>query len=93
MSGEQTLAALNRLRVDCMLGKKKHYNARDRYRRRHTRLGVAVVVITSIMGTSVFASLSENALLGARIITGVLVVVAAVLAGLQTFFNFGFFRV
>ena len=88
MNGDQTSVELDKLRVDCLIGKKKHYNARDRYNRRHTQLGVAVVVITSIMGTSVFASLSEDALLGARIITGVLVVVAAVLAGLQTFFNF-----
>ena len=88
MSSDQILIELDKLRVDCMIGKKKHYNARDRYSRRHTQLGVAVVVVTSIMGTSVFASLSENALLGARIITGVLVVVVAVLAGLQTFFNF-----
>jgi len=60
MSGEQALAELNKLRVDCMLGKKKHYNARDRYSRRHTQVGVAIVLI--------FAKLNNPSLRGHRLL-------------------------
>jgi len=88
MSDKHIIQELKGIRIDCMYGKKKHYNARDRYSKYHTRLGIAIIVITSFMGTSVFFSLSENALLHVRIITGLLIVLDAVLAGLQTFFNF-----
>lgn len=88
MNDKYTLQELEKIRIDCMYGKKRHYNARDRHSKYHTRLGVAIVIITSFMGTSVFFSFSKNALLMVRVITGLLIVLDAVLAGLQTFFNF-----
>jgi hypothetical protein len=88
MTDENSIKILKQIRTDCMYGKKRHYNANDRFSRKHTCLGIWIVVITSFMGTSVFITLSEQSNLPAKIITGVLVVVDAVLAGLQTFFNF-----
>lgn len=67
-----------------------HYELVDRYRKRYTRLGVPVVVLSSIVGTSLFATLSEEAIsekfrFGAASIS----VLAAVFAALQTFLRYG----
>jgi hypothetical protein len=85
---KHTLEELEKIRVDCMYGKKKHYNARDRYSRYHKRMGIAIVSLTALMGTSLFYTFSESELLFARIATGILTVMVAVFATLQTFFNF-----
>ncbi len=50
--------------------------------------GTAVVVITSLVGTSVFSSLAGSSYLIIQIITAVLSVSAIVLAALQTFLGF-----
>lgn len=71
-----------------MYGKKKHYNARDRYAGYHRKMGAAIVVLTAIMGTSVYCSLSQNEILLAQIIVGVFVLLNAVLVALQTYLNF-----
>jgi hypothetical protein len=52
-------------------------------------LGVPVVVLTTLVGTSVFATLQETVNTGMRIFAGVAIVLAAVLASLQTFLNLG----
>ena len=58
--------------------------------RRHERwIGVPVIVSSTIVGTAIFATLQDDDLVGWRIATGLLSVVAAVLAAMQTFFNFG----
>lgn len=85
---KHTIEELEKFRIDCMYGKKKHYNARDRYSRYHTRMGTAIIGLTAFMGTSIFYSLSDNKLLLARIVTGVTVVTIAVLAAIQTFLNY-----
>jgi hypothetical protein len=83
------LKELEKVRIDCMYGKKKHYNARDRYTSYHRRMGMIVIGLTAFMGTSVFYSLSDSKLLLARVITCTLVVAIAVLTAIQTFLNFG----
>ena len=79
---------LNKFRIDCMYGKKKHYNARDRYAGYHTNVGIIVVILTAIMGTSVYCSLSKSEILLAQIIVGIFTISIAVLAALQTYLNF-----
>ena len=51
----------------------------------HYVLGVPVIVLTTLVGTSVFASLSTQPDPRLQITTGIASVVAAVLAALQTF--------
>jgi hypothetical protein len=85
---KNTIEELKKIRIDCMYGKRKHYNARGRYVKYYKMMGLFIVGLTAFMGTSVFYSISENAILGARIITGIITVAVAVLAALQTFFNF-----
>ena len=67
---------------------KTHYAMANRYAGRHLRLGVPVVGLTTLVGTSVFATLQESLNTSMRIFAGVAIVVAAVLASLQTFLNY-----
>jgi uncharacterized membrane protein YbhN (UPF0104 family) len=51
-------------------------------------LGVPVVILTTLVGTSVFATLQEKAVTSIRIAAGVASVLAAIMAGLQTFLRY-----
>lgn len=67
-----------------------HKIAAEALSKRHLWFGVPVVVLTTIVGTTAFASLtytpSEHIWIG--VLTGVFSATAAVLAALQTFFSF-----
>ena len=66
-----------------------HYHIATWLSKANTRLGVPVVVLTTFIGTSVFATLEENVAVEFRIAVGFLSAAAAVLASLQTFLRFG----
>lgn len=85
---KNTMDELNEFKIDCMYGKKKHYNARDRFAGYHRKIGASIVVLTAIMGTSVYCSLFKNEILLAQIIVGVFILLNAVLVELQTYLNF-----
>jgi hypothetical protein len=66
-----------------------HYRLAYRCRRRNVALGVPVVVLSSVVGTSLFATLNETSVdSDVRLTIGVVSVAAAVLASLQTFLRF-----
>lgn len=66
-----------------------HYVMSDILARNGRWLGVPVILVTSVVGTSALASVAAELIpTWARIITGLLSILAAVLAGLQTFFNY-----
>jgi hypothetical protein len=66
-----------------------HYRLATRYRRHNALLGIPVVVFSSVVGTSLFATLNEEKVGGAlRIGIGTISVLAAIMAGLQTFLRF-----
>jgi len=65
-----------------------HYIMTERLKRWNYLLGVPVVVVTSVVGTTIFASLNENVSFSVRLAAGIVSIMAAVLSGLQTFFNF-----
>lgn len=67
---------------------RSHYLAAKRSGRKHAWLGVPVVVISTVVGSTIFASITENPAVGWKIFTGLLSISAAVLAALQTFFKF-----
>ena len=70
----------------------------DRLRRRHLLIGIPVVVLTTLVGTSAFVSISKaqgNSIQGLEIdadivlvVVGTISVLAAVLSGLQTFLRY-----
>jgi hypothetical protein len=69
--------------------KKCHYELVESYRSRHTRLGIPVVILSSLVGTSLFATLGEPEVSQVlRLVAGLVSVVAAVLAGVQTFLRY-----
>ncbi|WP_133511467.1 SLATT domain-containing protein [Candidatus Thiosymbion oneisti] len=67
-----------------------HYDATRLYNNRHLRLGIPAVVLSVIVGTSVFGSLSKSAESNEIIviIVGLFSVTSAVLTGLQTFLQY-----
>jgi hypothetical protein len=65
-----------------------HYVIAGRLGKFNVFLGIPVVVLSTFVGTSVFATLQDNVSINLRIVVGVISVCAAVLASLQTFLRF-----
>jgi hypothetical protein len=69
-----------------------HYYLMARLRRRNLWLGIPVVVLSTIVGTALFATVASpgdyKAPLGFRLAAAFISVLAAVLAGVQTFLKF-----
>ena len=66
-----------------------HYRVASHLRLYNVWLGLPVVVFTTAVGTSLFATMNQAKLPDAlRIVVGSVAVVAAILAGIQTFLNF-----
>jgi hypothetical protein len=67
-----------------------HFDVAEDLSRRNVYLGIPVVVLTAVIGTSLFASISgDGAAVGIRIAAGTLSLIAGVLASIQTFLRFG----
>lgn len=62
-----------------------HQTRSQRSRTLTLLLGIPVVALTTIVGTSVFAALSETPSRTAKILAGTVTILAAVLAAVQTF--------
>lgn len=65
-----------------------HYRTAARLSMWNSALGIPVVVLTTVAGTSIFATLQEEQSLPLKIFVGVIIVGAAILAALQAFFKF-----
>jgi len=84
-TSELVLAWLRRARESQMA----HYEMANILARRGQWIGAPVILITAVVGTSVFASVAAEAIsIQAKVIVGLLSVIAAVLSSLQTFFKF-----
>jgi hypothetical protein len=66
---------------------KTHFAVANRLSSLNMALGIPVVVLTTLVGTSVFATLQETVNTRMRIFAGLAIVLAAVLASLQTFLS------
>lgn len=73
-------------RVEC--SQKCHYLASHRFDRYNYYLGVPTILITALVGTSVFASLQTSYSKSSVILVGLVSVLGAVLSSLQTFLSF-----
>ncbi|OLY91198.1 hypothetical protein SAMN05444008_11272 [Cnuella takakiae] len=65
-----------------------HYEAAKPLGSLNYKLGVPVVILTTFVGTSVFATLSKDVNIYFKIATGLISVAAAVLSSIQTFLRF-----
>lgn len=76
-------------RLRAWAGQIAHYKVASHLRRRNVWLGLPVVILTTAVGTSLFATLNQDDLpLELRIFVGGISLAAAILAGAQTFFSF-----
>jgi hypothetical protein len=66
-----------------------HFQIAEGLSRWNVSLGIPVVVLSAIVGTGVFATLTEDVDPSIRIAAGSVSVIAAVLASVQTFLRFG----
>jgi hypothetical protein len=65
-----------------------HYLSADHFGRRKYWLGIPAAALSTIVGTSVFATIANQPALWVQIAVGLLSVAAAVLAALQTFLGY-----
>jgi len=66
-----------------------HFDAAMRFGGRNIQMGLPAIILSTIVGTSVFASLNNDTIpQWAKITVGVISVAAAVLTALQTFLGF-----
>jgi hypothetical protein len=80
---EQLLATWHRRMDACQHA---YYLEAERYKRWHFWLGIPAVILSTVVGTAVFATLENQAVsIPARVIIALVSIAAAVLAGLQTF--------
>ena len=70
------------------LAREAHFNSANYYGKLHHWFGIPVVVLTTLVATGIFTTLQESDDINWRIITSLLGVLAAILSGLQTFFNY-----
>lgn len=85
---EPVLALLRDWQERAAVSQDAHYVRSTRLSRYNLLFGIPVVVFATIVGTSVFATLQENVVAGWRIAVGIVSVLAAVMASLQTFLRF-----
>lgn len=87
---------MNSAQKDLIVARRKKAHARAkahcqesvRSEKKNIELGVPVVVLTAIVGTSVFATLQKQPHLAIQIIIGLISLLATVLASLQTFLRY-----
>ncbi|MBV9096493.1 MAG: SLATT domain-containing protein [Frankiaceae bacterium] len=82
------LGAVNRLRLRAHRSARAQYLAAKRLELANARVGVPTIILTTLVGTALFASLDGNPNHSIRLAAAIVSVVAAVLAALQTFFSF-----
>lgn len=85
---EPVLSLLRDWQERAAVSQDAHYVIATRLGRYNLLFGIPVVVFATVVGTSVFATLQENVDAGWRIAIGIVSVLAAVLASLQTFLRF-----
>ncbi|MFC1591245.1 SLATT domain-containing protein [Thermodesulfobacteriota bacterium] len=85
---KSTLENLKRIKVDALYGKKKHFNAADRVQGYHYWLGIPLILINILTGSVLLYVLTEGSTDWVKYVPLGLALLAALLGGLQTFFNF-----
>ena len=89
MAFEDMLATAEDYRHYAQKKSNAHYKMSELAKGRHVKLGIPVTVLTAIVGTAIFATLSSPTFATpVQVGAGLLSLTAAVLAALQTFFNF-----
>ena len=72
----------------CLYQTQLHYMAADTALRKHYMLGIPVVITTTLVTTSIFATLNSSPSIDWKITAGVVSLVGTVLSALHTFLRF-----
>ena len=83
-----TVEVIEKLRLNCHLGKHKHFEASGRGRQFHLWFGVPTVAISVVIGSAFFVQIQNDLPDFANWVGAGLGLTAAMLSGIQTFFNF-----
>ena len=87
MGEDHTIRAVERLKIDALYGKKKHFNATDRKERYNTCIGIFLIVANAVIASNlVYMLVSDIRIFG--MIIGIVGLMATVLAVVQSFFNY-----
>jgi hypothetical protein len=65
-----------------------HQTRAEQTRNRSIQLGLPVVILTTLVGTSAFATFNDTTSNRAKVLVGTVSILAAVLAGIQTFLGY-----
>jgi fatty acid desaturase len=87
-SGEDKIELLSTWRQAIRVCHKAHVRSAAILQRRNRAFGIPVVILSTIAGTAAFATLESAPALWIKILVGLLSVLAAVLASLQTFLGY-----
>ena len=87
MGEDHTIRAVERLRIDALYGKKKHFNAADRKERYNTGIGVSLIVANAVIASNLVYVLVSDI---HTIYTAISLIgfTATLLAIVQAFFNY-----
>ncbi len=87
-SYDQTATRFLRSKLGALqMNQKSHYTACEKLQRVHTRMGILIVVLTTITVGFAFGTIDVIGKFGSYVVGG-LSLVAGILAGIQTFSNF-----
>ena len=75
-------------KIDATYNGRAHYKAVEIASKKGNLIGVPAVVASSIVATSIFATLNTNPQIEWKLATGFLSIATAILSALQTFFKF-----
>jgi hypothetical protein len=94
MNGDDVVELLEKWKRRIRAAHKAHYRDAVTLEKRQRHLGLIVVALSTLVGTSLFASLaSNNSDIAIKIVTGLLSIAATILAALHTFLNYSERRV
>ena len=85
---EELLSQATRYTNRCDIFSRAHFFASNDAQNKGRVLGIPVVILTTIIGTSIFASIGQNPDTELKVIAGVIAVAAAIASALHNFMNF-----
>ncbi len=83
-----TIEVIEKLRWNAHLGKFSHFEASKSGRNYHVWVGLPIVVINILLGSLLFALMKDTLPDWSKWVGGVFSLIAAMLGGIQTFFDF-----
>jgi hypothetical protein len=84
---ENIVQNIQRIKVDSLYGKKKHFNAAERKQRIHFWIGIPLMLLNIISTSVIFYVITENVTGLIKYTPLIIALITTILAGFQTFLN------